>query len=66
MKAPFQNLIDKLKPVVSEKDELEFRDMSELEDFLALPSNQNSKSDVEIIVQDFWKRTFHFRCKVFV
>ena len=50
MKAPFQNLIDKLKPVVSEEDELEFRDMSELEIFLALPSNQDSKSDVEIIV----------------
>ena len=50
MKAPFQNLIDKLKPVVSEKDELEFRDMSELEAFLALPSNQDSKSDVEFIV----------------
>ena len=33
MKAPFQNLIDKLKPVVSEMDELEFQDMSELEAF---------------------------------
>ena len=50
MKAPFQNLIDKLKPVVSENDELEFQDMSELEAFLALPSNKDSKSDVEIIV----------------
>ena len=50
MKAPFQNLIDKLKPVVSEEDELEFRDLSELEAFLALPSKQDSKSDVEIIV----------------
>ena len=50
MKAPLQNLIDKLKPVVSEKDELEFRDMSELEAFLALPFYQDSKSDVENIV----------------
>ena len=50
MKAPFQNLIDKLKPVVSEKDELEFRDVSEVEAFLAFPSDQYSKSDVEIIV----------------
>ena len=50
MKAPLQNLIYKLKPVVSEKDELEFRDMSELEALLALPSNQDSKSDVVIIV----------------
>ena len=50
MKAPFQNLIDKLKPVVSEKDELEFRDMSELEAILAFPSNQDSKADVAFIV----------------
>ena len=50
MKAPFQNLIDQLKLVVSEKDELEFRDVSELEAFLVLPSNQDSKSDVEFIV----------------
>ena len=50
MKAPFQNLIDKLKPAVSEKDELEFREMSKLEAFLALPCNQDSKSDVEIVV----------------
>ena len=50
MKAPFQNLIDKLKPVVSEDNELEFQDFSELESFLALPSNKDSKSDVEIIV----------------
>ena len=50
MKAPFQNLIDKLKPVVSERDALEFRDMSELEAFFALPSDKVSKSDVEISV----------------
>ena len=50
MKAPFQNLIDKHKPVVSEKDELELQGMSELEAFLALPSNKDSKSDIEIRV----------------
>ena len=50
MKAPLQNLIDKLKPVVSEKDGFEFQDMSELEAFLALPSYKDSKSDVETIV----------------
>ena len=50
MKAPFQNLIDKIKPVVSEKDELELRDTAELEVLLAFPCNQDSKSDVEIIV----------------
>ena len=50
MKAPLQKLIDKLKPVVSEKDELEFQDMSELEAFLALPCYQDSKTDVQNIV----------------
>ena len=52
MKAPFRNLIQEFKAVVFENDELEFRDMSELEALLPLLSYQDSNSDVEIIFCD--------------
>ena len=51
MKVSFQNLIPEIKAVVFEKDELEFRDMSELKVLLPLLAYQNSSSDVEI---KFW------------
>ena len=35
MKSPFQNLIQKFKAAVFEKDELEFREMSNLKSTLA-------------------------------
>ena len=49
MKASFQNLIQEFKAVVFEKDELEFRDMSELKALLPLLAHQDSNSDVEMI-----------------
>ena len=48
MKAPIQNLIQDFKPVVFEKEELEFRDMSELEALLLLLACQDSNSNLEI------------------
>ena len=49
MKASIQNLIHEFKAVVFEKDELEFRDTSQLKGLLPLLSYQDSNSDVEII-----------------
>ena len=52
MKASIQNLIQEFKAVVFEKDELEFRDMSEIKAPLQLLAYQDSNSDVEIIFQN--------------
>ena len=51
MKASIQNMIQQFTAVVFEKDELEFRDMSELKSLLPLLANKDSNSDAEII---FW------------
>ena len=48
MKAAVQNLIQDFTVVVFEKDELEFRDMSELKSVLPLLAYQKSISDVTI------------------
>ena len=53
MKASFDNLKQKSKPVVFETDEVEFGDMSKLKALLPPPVYQNSKSDGEILFQDF-------------
>ena len=44
-----QNLIQKSKAVVFEKDELEFREKSELKSFLPLLAYLDSNFDVEIM-----------------
>ena len=49
MKASIQHLIQEFKAVVFEKDDLEFRDVSEIEALLPLLAYQDSNSDVEII-----------------
>ena len=50
MKASIQNFIQEFKAVVFPKDELEFRDMSELEALMTtLLAYQDSNSDIEII-----------------
>ena len=49
MKASIQNLTQNFKAVVFEKDELHFRDMSELKALLPLLVYQDSNFDVEII-----------------
>ena len=49
MKESNQNLIQEVKAVVFENDELEFRDRSEKKAFLPLLTYQHSYSDVEII-----------------
>ena len=48
MKASIQNLKQEFTAVVSEKDELEFRDMSELKSFPPLLPYQDSHSALEI------------------
>ena len=48
MKASFQNLIQEVKAVVFEKDELENRNESELEAFLPPLAHQDSNSGVEV------------------
>ena len=53
MKAAIQNLIQELKAAVFEKDELEFRDMSELKGLLPLLAYHDSNSDVETVFQNF-------------
>ena len=50
MKASSQNLIQEIKAVVFEKDELQFPEMSELQALFPLPAYQNSNSNSEIIV----------------
>ena len=50
MKASIQYLIQVFTAVVVEKDELEFRDMSELKSLLPLLAYQDSNSDLEIII----------------
>ena len=52
MKASIQNVIQEFKAVVFEKDELEFRDMSEAKALLPLLAYQGSNSGVEIIFED--------------
>ena len=49
MKASIKELIREFTAVVLEKDDLKFRDMSELKAFLPIPAYQDSNSDVEII-----------------
>ena len=61
MKASIQNLIQEFKAVVFEKDELEFRDMSEIKALLRLLAYQDSNSNVEIIFQNTQKPTICFR-----
>ena len=53
MKASIQNLIQEFTAVVFEKDELEFRDMSELKSLLPLLASQESNSDVETIFRNY-------------
>ena len=48
MKASLQNLIQEFTVVVFEKEELEFRGMSELKSLLPLLAYQDSNSDVDI------------------
>ena len=52
MKVSIQNLMKEFTAVVFEKDELEFRDTSELKSILALLADQDSNFDVEIIFSD--------------
>ena len=52
MKASIQILIQEIKAAVFEKDELEFRDMSELKALFPLLAYQDSNSNVETIFQD--------------
>ena len=63
MKTSIQNLIKELTAVVFEKDEFEYRDMSELKSLLPLLASQDSYSDVEVIFSDTLKRTICFRYK---
>ena len=63
MKALFQNLIQEFTAVASEKDELEFRDMSELKSLVPLMAYQDSNSDVAIIFWDIWKQKVCFKYK---
>ena len=46
MKTSFNDLIQELKAVVFEKDELEFRDKSEVKSLSPLVANQDSNSVV--------------------
>ena len=48
MEASSQNLTQEFTAVVFEKDDLEFREKSELKEFLPLLAYQNSDSDVEM------------------
>ena len=48
MKASIQNLIQEFKAAVFEKDELDFRDMSDLKALFPLLAYQDSNSDEEI------------------
>ena len=48
MKTSFPKLIPDFQVVVIQKDELEFRNLSELNALLPLMANQDSNSDVEI------------------
>ena len=63
MKVSFQNLIQELFAVFFEKDELEFREMSELKSHLSPLAYQDSNSDVDIIIWEAQKRTICFRHK---
>ena len=49
MEASIQNLIQEFITVIFEKDELEFRDKSDLYSLLALLASQDSNSDEDII-----------------
>ena len=49
MKASIQNLIQEFRALVFEKEELEFRDKSELKALLLLLAYQNSISIKEIV-----------------
>ena len=50
MKKTIQKLIQKFKAVVSEKDQLEIGDMSELKSLLPLLAYQDSNSNEEILL----------------
>ena len=56
-------MIQEFESVVFEKDELEFRELSEQKALLPILVNQDSESHVEIIFKDIWKQTVHFRFK---
>ena len=60
MKALIQNLVQEFKAVVSEKDELEFRELSELKALLLLLAYQKCNFEVETIFSVFQKRTVRF------
>ena len=49
MKASIQNLVPEVTDVVFDKDEMEFRDMSELKSLLPLLTHQDFSSDVVIV-----------------
>ena len=61
MKASIQSFIREFKAVVFEKDDLAFRNMSELKALLPLLANQDSNSDIEIKFQKTWKWTVRFK-----
>ena len=61
MRPSIQNLTQEFTAVVFEKDQLEIRDMSELNLFLPPLAYQYSDSDVEAKLWDTWKRTVCFR-----
>ena len=63
MEASIQKLILELKAVVFGKDELEFRDMSELKELLPPLANQDSNSDEKIKVETIQKPTVRFKYK---
>ena len=50
MKASIQNLIQKLRAAVYRKDDLEFRDKSQVKELLPNRAYQNSNADVDIIL----------------
>ena len=51
MQASIQNLIQELTAVIFEKDELEFRERSELKTLLTLLAYQDSNSYEEILIR---------------
>ena len=63
MIASFQTLMEEVKDAVFEKDELEHRDMFQLEAFLPPLSNQYFNSDVETKFHDTYKRIVRLKYK---
>ena len=50
MKASIPNLVQEYEAIAFEKNELEFRNMSELKPLLPLLAYQDSNSDVETLI----------------